>query len=336
MTFAEHEFRQNSPSTELHSPIIPAGESVEDAALRRQMIKYNMESIAAVVAEINLDNDDDSWTDEEENEDADEDDDQDGSGAEEDEDKFGRTKRRVLSDDYRSEMLALEKVLNAKMMQNIGPAASIPVLSAENNKAVGTLTQDGDPLPARKISPAKEVRFADQRNVEKTIAATVGKSPEGISDDTNISTHEPSPKKAKESRFISTPNSTSFIERKNIPPTPASPPSSTTSSVASVDAERNPPIGIHSLTVLERPYRATAAANLQEPDDFDPQLLRQQVATEYYQQRNRRIQAQGGFLAAAEEEARGGSMPLDGEDGGAGRKMSRFRAARLRQRSEGN
>ena len=61
-----------------------------------------------------------------------------------------------------------------------------------------------------------------------------------------------------------------------------------------------------------------------QPDDLDPQLLQQEVATEYHRMRNRMIQRQGGFLKEDESEI----VPLTEEEGGP-KKMSRFKAARL-------
>ena len=78
------------------NPIIPVDESPEDAALRRQMLQYNMGEVGAVVAELDLDEGGISYSDDDENDYAD-----DNSSVEEDEDQFGRTKRRVLSDSRR-------------------------------------------------------------------------------------------------------------------------------------------------------------------------------------------------------------------------------------------
>ena len=61
-----------------------------------------------------------------------------------------------------------------------------------------------------------------------------------------------------------------------------------------------------------------------EPDEMDPQLLHQEVATEYHRMRNRMIQRQGGFMM--EEESK--IIPLTEEEGGP-KKVSRFKAARL-------
>ena len=98
-------------------PVIPPDESPEDAALRRQMIQYNMSEVNDIVAEMNLDDEtsDASYSD------ADSEEIPDDGSLDEDEDNFGRTKQRVLSDEYLAEMRALEQKLNAKALQNVGP-----------------------------------------------------------------------------------------------------------------------------------------------------------------------------------------------------------------------
>jgi unconventional prefoldin RPB5 interactor 1 len=66
-----------------------------------------------------------------------------------------------------------------------------------------------------------------------------------------------------------------------------------------------------------------------DPDGLDPALLRQEVAMEYHHMRNRMIQREGGFMPREEELER---VPLTEEEGGSGRKVSRFKAARLGKR----
>ncbi|KAK4692476.1 hypothetical protein P7C71_g4739, partial [Lecanoromycetidae sp. Uapishka_2] len=141
-------------------PIIPANESPEDAALRRQMIQYNMDEVGAVVAELDLDEDNDS-ADEYSEDGSDE-----NSSVEEDEDQFGRTKRRVLDDGYRAQMEALQKKLT-----NIGPdpttvALPEPELSTHepkpSNRKLPTIINE-DTKPARK----KSVSFANSLDVQE-------------------------------------------------------------------------------------------------------------------------------------------------------------------------
>ena len=149
-------------------PVIPANESSDDAALRRQMIEYNMSEVNNIVAEINLDDEasDASYSD------ADSEDIPDDSSLDEDEDKFGRAKRRVLSDDYLAEMRALEQRLNAKAIRNVGPneptAASILVNGHETEEQAPNGSPGKDTNKELKPSPTKAVRFASELDIQSS------------------------------------------------------------------------------------------------------------------------------------------------------------------------
>lgn len=341
------------------SAFIPTDESPKDAALRRQMIQYNMEDIGSVVAEMNLDEEDfDFETDQECDQFCS------STDEDEDEDEFGRTKRRVVGDEYRMEMLALEKKLNAGSIQNIGPEASVPELVKSSLSTEKTKTEQSNNAKQedRKTSPTKEVRFADQleihglpsftpsRGLDET-TGNAGKSQldSPISEQATCSSDpsETLPSTKKISRFKSARNgstlakkeplkpsadpipataskppiASTIIERSARQPTPSPPPASLPSST-----RHSPPLGPHASTIIEHPYSKSTNAP-PELDDLDPSLLHQQVATEYHRMRNQMIHRQGGFLESAEEEANQGRMKLpdDGE-----RKVSRFKAARLR------
>lgn len=147
-------------------PVIPANESPEDAALRRQMIQYNMSEVNNIVAEMNLDDEagDASYSD------ADGEDGPDDSSLDEDEDKFGRTKRRVLSDDYLAEMRALEKKLNAKAIQNVGPntppEAATLASGHEKEEQPPTQSTTDCTKKAPKSPATKAVRFAEDLDIQ--------------------------------------------------------------------------------------------------------------------------------------------------------------------------
>ena len=264
--------KAKTASAKPFEPVIPTDESPEDVALRRQMIQYNMGEIGAVVAELELDEEGTSYSD-----DDDEDYLDDNGSVEEDEDKFGRTKRRVLSDEYLVEMKALEKRL-----KNIGPNAEIAGVPLANGQTTeqqpsdNTVSKGVDQKP--KSGNKKGVRFANELNIQEAPKPITATSPQQHS--------EPSP-----------------------PPRAAS----------------NP---VHA-SVIERPFTASISddpANPPtEPDEYDPALVHQEVATEYHKMRNRMIQRQGGFLAQNEDKA---EVPLTEEEGGP-KKMSRFKAARL-------
>ena len=92
------------------------------------------------------------------------------------------------------------------------------------------------------------------------------------------------------------------------------------------DLERTVPTGPEGRTlaptVVEREIPLHTA--MADPDELDPQLLHQEVATEYHKIRNRMVQKQGGFLQEDESEI----VPFTEEEGGP-KKISRFKAARL-------
>ena len=89
------------------------------------------------------------------------------------------------------------------------------------------------------------------------------------------------------------------------------------------------PLGkTHADVLVERPLTSKPGAAI-EPDELDPALLHQEVAMEYHRMRNRIIQRNGGFMQSDEPEQEDlAATTEDGDDGG-GRKMSRFKAARL-------
>lgn len=153
-------------------PVIPPDESPEDAALRRQMIQYNLSEVNNIVAEMDLDDEtsDASYSD------ASSEEIPDGSSPDEDEDedKFGRTKRRVLSEEYLTEMRALEQRLNAKAIQNVGPNAPL-----ESSTLASIPAREGQPPPqptsngvnkSPKPTSNKSVRFAEELDIQPPLA----------------------------------------------------------------------------------------------------------------------------------------------------------------------
>jgi unconventional prefoldin RPB5 interactor 1 len=121
------------------------GETEEDRKLRQEMLKYNMSEIGAVVAELNLEDDGDYYGYEDYT-DYDEEDDEEYS---EEEDEYGRTTRRVVSENYRRQMEELEERLTGK------PAGSKQ-----------TTAQVKDEKPAVPVSGKKKgVRFSEELDI---------------------------------------------------------------------------------------------------------------------------------------------------------------------------
>ncbi|KAI9818710.1 MAG: hypothetical protein M1832_004186 [Thelocarpon impressellum] len=119
LKFAPRKARQDET---VEPAIIPTDESEGDAALRKDMLKYGLSEVGAVVAELELDDsgtlgsysdDDTDYLDGDESVST--------TDEDEDEDDHGRSKKRVLDDEYLGRMEALSKKLDARMIENVGP-----------------------------------------------------------------------------------------------------------------------------------------------------------------------------------------------------------------------
>ena len=174
------------------NPVIPLDESPEDAALRREMIKYNMGEVGAIVAELDLDENSASYS-----EDGSGEDEYDNSSFDEDEDQFGRTKQRVLTNDYLAEMQKLQQRL-----KNVGPAAAQNSLSVPDNS---NTRQEHEEHPGPNKSPSrsngvtsKEVRFAKELEIQEAPKETQFNPP--------ISAPKPIATQNAQMKHIHTPN----------------------------------------------------------------------------------------------------------------------------------
>ena len=315
------------------SPVIPEDESPEDAALRRQMLQYNMQEVGAVVAEIDLD-DDASTPPYSEDEDEYN---YDNSSVEEEEDEHGRSTNIVFDDEYIKQMKALEKRLNSSMIQNVGPNADSELLSRsiEESPKSSLADPERDSGSVSKKSLSKGVRFAAELDTQEA-PTTQDKSTQSVvtletSDDPDSSTSAPT--KPKISRFKNARKSQ--VVENNIVERPlgdasfpsGSKPISTTKENEIPDGSIGPPDRPHADTIIERPFPSHPTAPPKELDEFNPELVQHQLKTEYHRQRNRMIYRQGGFLATEEDDE--AEVPVDEHGHEEGRKMSRFKAARL-------
>ena len=319
------------------SPVIPECESPEDAALRRQMLRYNMSEVGAVVAELNIDEDTDDDDDDNDYDDQDEEvdfsedgharleesDDDDVDDDDDDEDEHGRSSSRFITEDYLTEMQALEQKLQARAMINAGLngtalAGMGATTPSQPFHRTSLANGNGSPPKARlngdgSSSKAKGVRFAEELDIqsppkpgEKPVVERTALSPPDA---------DAAPQQQKKvSRF----KAAQQIAKQADSKTPEHPEISNHPNI------KKPPI--NASTIVERPYNPSARPP--EPDDLDPALLQQQVSNEYHRLRNRMIQREGGFTKPDER----AEMPIDElpeSEGGTGRKISRFKAARL-------
>jgi len=224
-------------------------------------------------------------------------------------------------------------------------------------------------------SAKKGVRFAEELDVApaqpavQAPKATIKTSTPGIRDVVQERTTLPSspvtapvppsstrpPSRFKAARSATAQSANLPEARSPLPPSTTSSITSTTKSPSSrLTTPANSPL---AATVAERPPSSisTATAAAHEPDEFDAELVRSQVAEEYYRQRNRRISKEGGFRREVQDEAemldddeyeasskRNDGMIREGLDAGVEeemdeppQKMSLFRKARLKREMAG-
>ncbi|MCJ1400309.1 hypothetical protein MMC11_003514 [Xylographa trunciseda] len=318
----------------------PTTESPEDAALRRQMLEYNMNEVGAIVAEMDLE-ESDSMTDYSE-----ESDEENGSETDEEEDQYGRTTRRVVSDEYRRQMLELERKLNAKVLENVGPNPGISASEpSEHEIAIQKTDLDqaiSSGTDTNKRKPKKGVRFADSLDISEVPpqAANPRPSTNAPSDPTPVADMiiERAPSNAAKPS-ITTPKkrqSKFKISQGPKPPNPAiqtdttnHSPTITSNLVPPHPPARQVPTGPHGLThaatLIERPS-APSSASAPPPDEYDPALMQQSLASEYHRMRTRMIQRSGGFLASEDEPA---EEAIEDPQQPPAKRVSLFKRARL-------
>ena len=332
VTFAEGTKKDNAP-------IIPENESPEDAALRRQMLRYNMDEVGAIVAEMNLDDDQDlsssrSGNDEHEFESSEDEADYDDEDEDNDEeDIYGRTSTRVLSDDYMAEMRALEDKLKAQAILNTGPKtpkAGQP--SPELTKQSETHKEEfADPKHTSqpKMAGKKGVRFAEELDIQDAPP----KSESAINDSHTVVTG--SNKSKKLSRFKATRVYDEALSSANAG-RPLDHKAYSTSLESQPPSQAIPPANVHSAQVIERevvlPSSQASDADESEDeagdaDNVNSALMDREIRSEYHRLRNRQIHREGGFGTRGDDKEMA-EIPLTEEEGGP-KKVSRFKAAQL-------
>lgn len=367
------------------APIIPIDESDEDAAMRREMLAYSMNEMGSIVAQLDLEESYYSNEDDEEDDDDDDEEEGDDYGTatdDEEETEFGMSTKGAMDEEYRKEMLELEARLGARYFENLGPQAageadgdgeSVDVQQLATHTARVAVKDDED-MPKRPARPStqepssvaaiatagdtvpkakKGVRFAEDLDVAPTPSKPLPTAP--------APTRTPPTTSATPGVRDTILERTPTVSSTSAPPSPeAAPPKISRFKAGRAAAATKPPIpGISRLTtptdspilskVVERaPAPPSTSTTPSEPDELDPEMLRKQVAEEYYKQRNRRIAKQGGFRQDVQDEQEmdydadeyenGDVRDLveEGEEGEEGeeeapRKMSLFKKARLKR-----
>ncbi|MCJ1312643.1 hypothetical protein MMC25_006318 [Agyrium rufum] len=327
----------------ISSPVIPATETVEDAALRRQMLEYSMNEVSAIVAEIELDDESESY--ETISDEFDEDEDENEELITEDE--HGRTITRVLSDEYKAQMLALERRLNAHMTEHVGPDGGVANVGAAGEKMYASIGQSKVPST---VSGKRGVHFAeDLEKLDKPISASnatedavpearpvadaiIEREPTVVQDPSIATTKRVSKFKSGRTKLAPPPSIVATRVPQISPPIPVH----LTPSPAqpSVPVPTGPPSSTHANVIERAPPSSESNTEVPHsaPDEFDPALMNQELAVEYHKMRNRMIHRQGGFVQAGknleqEDEEMDEDEFIGRTDGG--KKLSQFRAARL-------
>lgn len=304
--------------------VVPNTDTPEEAALRQEMLQYGLSEVNDVVAELNLETDDED-TDEDYGEDYDAYD----SEVSEEEDKFGRSTRRVLSDDYIKEMQELEKKLNARMLENVGPnsemlekAGDARTLRVRNDdefqQTLATTT------PSDTGTSGKDVRFDDNRHPDEasqssdlpsvplklppTISETIVERAPSVPQQPSASAKPPKTSRFKGARATAN-GPPVFLPNPTVPEPPPVPTGPKGSVLSSIIAE-------HTAHPSEP----------QVPDELDPVIHNREITAEYHKLRNKMIQQQGGFKSNEEDDL----DALVEERNGKTRKVSRFKAAKLK------
>jgi unconventional prefoldin RPB5 interactor 1 len=342
----------------------------EDAALRREMVEYAHSEIGPIVAQLELEEgaSDISCDEDEDQFSLDSELDDDPHEEEESEDEYGQTKNPVISERYRRKMEELEKKLGLKGMQNLGPEPYLPAeitkdltkppaaeaarkaaisraeasLKASDKEAASDMIERQSSKSKKKVSFAKDLDIAQETNFQPQAktpkdkalqtgslppvsASVIERVPNTMGTDSSASSIS---QPRKSSRFKAARDATSQIPIFSTPQTvfPAAP--------ATKPDPETPTSDVMSAAIKERPGssspRKTAPT---DPYDFDEALHKQEIAGEYYKSRNKMIQRQGGFVRDGEDENYGEfAAPLStvDEETGKVKKISRFKAARLR------
>ncbi|KAG9380047.1 repeatdomain containing protein [Pyrenophora tritici-repentis] len=239
-------------------------------------------------------------------------------------------------------MMELEKKLNARMMQNVGPEADKPSLEEhigdirtmvvkeddEFDGSMDTSKSETPPADSNQSPNKRVVRFAENLDVSEapkqvqgppkaTLAPAkpaptmsdivVERAPPGVS-----APVEP-PKPGKVSRFKSArAGAAPPPQMLPTPPIPEAPPV---------------PSGPKGKTIADTvTEHAPLPSEPQAPNEFDPLLVSREIQAHYNKARNRFISQQGGFKATEEDL----ENPIVEERDGKTKKVSRFMAARLK------
>ncbi|KAI9784491.1 MAG: hypothetical protein M1835_003572 [Candelina submexicana] len=200
--------------------------------------------------------------------------------------------------------------------------AAVPAINEAVIERRSLVAEPSSASPASAITPRKASRFKSARNKAETTAEG-SRVLDAISPQVAIHT-EPIKEDLPRRGSALKGSLPSYIAASGDIISPESDADSLRSAEHIQQTSKGPPGKTLSNEIIERP--STLPKRIApEPDDLDPALQHQQIVTEYHRMRNRMIQREGGFKAREDEEI----VPLTEEEGGSGKKISRFKAAKL-------
>ncbi|KZZ92091.1 hypothetical protein AAL_06301 [Moelleriella libera RCEF 2490] len=317
------------------APVIPDDEDSDDAALRREMLKYGMGEVGAVVAELQLEDgegtdDDAGYTDDDWDDDDDDDDDE--------EDRYGRFTGRVVTDKYRQRMVELEQKLgikppSAQESKDQGAAEDerigriVVKRSSEHTPSASRPAPSKSTLKDRNsngvVDAKKGVRFAKALDIapeDKTVAQSVSEeewpavNPLGEvverTIDSPASTPARKPSRFKKAREGVTTEGTTSQAPLNSP------------SQHMLEQQETVPTGPEGSTIADELVEREPASHVAAPDEVDDRTTFRELADEHHRLRRKMIRKDGGGFLKGYDPI---TPPLDET----GEPMSRFKAARL-------
>ena len=215
------------------------------------------------------------------------------------EDKHGRRLGGNINPSYRAQMLELQRKVDQSLSDGEGNSFRGNKINEAISESKDNVSSSSLPEPRNasvapqkpRTKPKKSLRFADKVEIH------------------HLPKEGRSSKKSKKSNIAKN----TVVEHQ---------PTKTDLSKATQASQKRPAETL-SATVVEREIKERT---ISEPSDLDTEVLLREARANYYDIRNRAIERQGGFMPSEEEE----DNPLMEEHDGKVRKVSRFKAARLK------
>ncbi|TKA83023.1 hypothetical protein B0A55_00824 [Friedmanniomyces simplex] len=342
--------------------VIPDDETEEDAQARREMLQYHLHEVGHVVAQMDLDAGDGYGDDDDDDEDDDTSshftgsthmDEEDtpytsGLSDDEDEDEHGRTKGKVLSDEYRKQMLDIQQ----RLIGNMGPSpqdAEVadldPELDAKDVRRLvirdkrSSVSSASSESSEKKSGSKKRVSFAEGLDVAEPGSPPL-KAQKLVDNDAKVPVADTVAERRPSATSHSMPTKNTPLKTsrfKNARSVSASEEAVASPDLAmdidDADDLDDAPLGPPGKTLADRLVeRDTSTTNPSfapsAQSSADIVAERRQLAAEYYRRRNDIVRQQGGFKVDKDEEEELGEL-MEERDGKL-KKVSRFKAARIK------